>query len=105
MQSAQIHENVTKTLNPTPNVKCAKYPIVFGSYVTLGTNKLSECTAKSLTLHRFELIFDTTTSSFPSSHQHLTESDKIPVNFALTINMAMFDPQGDRDQWSIIFGF
>ena len=32
LQSAQIHENATKmTLNPTPNVKCAKYPIVFES--------------------------------------------------------------------------
>ena len=45
---------------------------------------------QSLTFHRFELILDTITSSFLSSHQHLIESDKIPVNFALTIDMAMF---------------
>ena len=70
--------------------------IIKVTYVALGTNKI-QCTAKSITFHRFELIFYTTTSSFPSSHQHLTESDKIPVNvalvvlnFALTINMAMF---------------
>ena len=56
------------------------------TYVTVA----SECTAKSLTFHRLELIFDPTTSSLPSSHQHLTESDKILVNFALTINTAMF---------------
>ena len=33
-------------------------------------------------------VFDPTTP-FPSSHQHLTESDKIVVNFARSLNTAM----------------
>ena len=56
--------------------------IIKVTYVTLGTIRLQSVLPKAF--HRFELICDTTTSSFPSSHQHLTESDKIAVNFALT---------------------
>ena len=36
------------------------------------------------------IIFYPTTSSFPSRRQHLTEYDKILVNFALTLNTTMF---------------
>ena len=49
----------------------------------------SEDTTKNPTFHRPESVFNPTASLFVSSSQHLTESDKILVNFALTLNTAM----------------
>ena len=58
--------------------------------ITYLTTDISEYTAESQIFHKFELIFDPTTSLFPSSRQHVTESDKILVNFALTLNTKKF---------------
>ena len=43
-------------------------------------NNFRGCSQENLTFHRPESVFNPTASSFPSSCQHLTESDKVLVN-------------------------
>ena len=43
----------------------------------------------NLTFHRLESVFNITTSSFFSNRQHLDESVKVLVDFALALNTAM----------------
>ena len=50
---------------------------------------MSENVTKSLTFHRLELVFNLTLFSFPSNSQCLAESDKVLINFVLTLNTAM----------------
>ena len=79
--AAQIHEN---PFEPDRRLQAHEVPdrlwIIKITYLTVGT---SVDTTKNLTFRRPVSVFNPTASSFPSSSQHLTESDKILVNLTL----------------------